>query len=221
MLVSFFIMTQYFTSWVRFLGKGELNIKTTLLFFPEKRQLTAFAKAGGIIISTYILLAVASFVAMPTAMSGGGGIFTFLVVLALMISWTILLLRLLYVVPAAALDAPYSVKDSWRHTRSQSFRLFISFFILSVIYIIITLVLTAIFAALFSIFDFSIFEALANGDLATMTESPNFIWMYFTFNLVTVFISFLFYTPYMNMYLYCFKTNSGWQQQENIAETFS
>ena len=142
-------------------------------------------------------------------------------VIALIIAWLTLMLRVSYVVPAAALDEPYSIKDSWKHTRSQSLRLFLAFFVLSIIYFVAVLVLVAVSAAIAGIFDISILSALSTGDLSSLFQNPNFTWMYFVFNLVTIYISFLFYTPYMNMYLYCFQTNTGWHKHQDIAETFS
>ncbi|MFD2204685.1 hypothetical protein [Kiloniella antarctica] len=221
MIVSFFIMIQYFTSWVRFISKDEFNLKATILLFPSKRQLIAFAKGFAIFVVSYIVLILAVLIFFFLAMTINSGFIIAPFVIALIIAWLTLILRLSYVVPAATLDEPYSLKDSWKHTRSRSLPLFLSFFVLSIIYFVAALILAAAFAAIAGIFDISILSALSAGDLSGFLQNPNFIWMYFVFNLVTLYISFLFYTPYMNMYLYCFQTNSGWQKHENIAETFA
>ncbi|WP_020590650.1 hypothetical protein [Kiloniella laminariae] len=225
MLITLLISLQFYVCWIRFRFKGENDMRSGLITSLQKRNWVVFGKLLLLVIASYLVLGVFMLVfafALDNSLPEFIKVGLFLAIMAL---YCILLLRFSYVIPAAALDEPYGFGDSWRHTRGQSLKLFGSFLLLSLIWFVALFILSLAFFLLAGIV--SIFlPSLGNGETFTqflfiMMTSYRFLYLQLPLQFAFIVISFLLFLPHLNMLLYCFRTNTGWADDHEIAERFS
>ncbi|MCZ4281388.1 hypothetical protein O4H49_11405 [Kiloniella laminariae] len=224
-LFSLLIFLQFYICWIRFLYKGESSMKSGLITSLQKRNWIALGKFLLLVIASYIVAAVFMIIfafALEDFIPEFVKVGFFLVLLAIYFT---LFLRFSYVIPAAALDEPYSFGDSWRHTRGQSLKLFVSFFLLALILFIALFILAIVLFLLSGLI--SLFFPMMGGIenlvpfLIGMMTTYRFLYLQLPLQLFAVVITFFMFLPYLNMLLYCFRTNTGWADDHEIAERFS
>ena len=235
------VFFQFYAAWVRFIHKDESSIASTFILNLKKRHFILLGKGFVFWIATYLALLIISliiglisyflitaireidFQGMESAQETmiAIGILTIPLVLCLLAISSIFVLRFFYIFPAAALGESYGFLTSWKHTRKQSLRLFASFFILSIIITLGMGILFLVVAGIFSTFLFSsdAFTTLENP--IEVLSSPAILLSIIPVYFGIIILSMVSYIPFINMHNYCFRTNTGWQNDEQIAERFS
>ncbi|MEH6629653.1 MAG: hypothetical protein V7776_02435 [Halopseudomonas aestusnigri] len=240
-LLGYLIFCQFYAAWVRFIFLGENSATETFLLKLNKRHLLLTGKGLLLGIGSYIvfIIVIAIFILAAALIFFGGEVLSlqfdnyspsaiggmifliFPIMLFVMAFFTAIVLKLSYVFPATALDEPYSFSMSWAHTKTQGFKIFISFFVLYLIISFAAGILMTILGGIFSVVLFTsgdIFQAENPADILTSTSTILLVVpLYFG---VMIF-SLLAMIPFINMHNYCFATNTGWQSSKEITERFS
>ncbi|WP_419903281.1 hypothetical protein [Kiloniella sp.] len=226
-LISGLISIQFYTAWIRFLHKGETSFTSTLIFNLKTRHLVILGKGLLLSIALNILMLIFN-LAVSSLLFFTPAILSVLITIVLAVLISVLFLRFSYVFPAAALGQPYSFLSSWEHTKNQWLRLFISFFILSLIFIVIMFgfnilisLAFSILGGMFTLFDFSAESLAQSENPMEILTSPLFLASIIPMYFVIIMISMVSYIPFFNMHNYCFRKNTGWQQDDEIADRFS